>query len=168
MLLAMYMSKLEIEKGFNLKYDTFIQSRSSADGENYRIISGAYEKINHFIIQKFNLMFKNDRNYFEKYISTESKETEYRIKIAYLIEALKLGNYEMSGGQLPQIFIRINDPFKLKTLIQSENYSNEILQDVESRYKRGVKIMDKFFSTPFLNNERWDFIENYFLGQDVI
>ncbi len=168
MLLTMYTSKSEIEKGFRMQFDTFIQQRKSAYQDQYRIIYNAYEKTAHFAINKFNMMYKDNKKMFLKYISANSEETEYRIKIAYLIEAFKLGNYELIGGQLPQIFIRINDPFKLKILIQKDSYSNEILQDVDNRHKRGIKIMEKFFTDEISNKKRWDFIEKYFMGESVI
>ncbi len=60
------------------------------------------------------------------------------------------------------------DPFKIKTLIVKGNYSNDILRDIEERHERGVEIMDKFFSSDFTDKERWDFIEDYFLGHEVI
>jgi len=168
MLLTMYTSKLEIEKGFKMQFDTFIQQRKSAYQDKYRIIGTAYENVSHFAIKKINIMFRGNNKMFLKYISTNSKETEYRIKSAYLLEAFKLGNYELIGGQLPQIFIRINDPFKLKMLTQNDSYSNEILKDVDNRYKRGVKIMEKFFTDRMENTERWNFIESYFMGDSVI
>ena len=41
MLLTMYTSKSEIEKGFRMQFDTFIQQRKSAYQDQYRIIYNA-------------------------------------------------------------------------------------------------------------------------------
>ncbi len=169
LLLSLFTSRATIENDFSLQFDTFIQSKRSANGEGkYRVIDSRYSSIKHFIVKKFKLLFSDDCQFFQKYITVNNRETEFRIKIAYLLEAFDLGSYEIAGGQLPQIFIRINDPYKIRTLIQSSDYRNEILQDVENRHKRGIKIMEKFFGSIMNNEERWNFIEDYFLGEEVV
>jgi len=85
-----------------------------------------------------------------------------------LLEALNIGSYKLDGGSLPQIFVRIKDPYKIRALSQSYNYRNDILSDVEKRYKRGIAIMEEFFGSNFKNEERWNFIEDYFQGEAVV
>lgn len=165
---TLYTSTFDFNNPTNqLTFDTFIHDKRNASGEEvYQITDSAYLSVKHFNIQKFNLMFSDGNNLFEKYIPLLNKTGEFRIKIAYLIESLNLGNYELLGGQLPQIYIRINDAYKLKTVVEDQNYKNLILQDVENRQKRSVKLMEKFFISEMNNNERWNFIEDYFLGKD--
>lgn len=154
--------------GRNLRFDTFIQTKRNDYGEEiFRVVDSAYFKVKHFVVKKFNVMFLNDSKSFNKYISVDDKESEFRIKIAYLLESLLLGNYEIVGGQLPQIFIRINDPYKIKLLSRYEKYSNSILQDIDNRHKDSVETMEKFFISHMSDNERWNFIENYFLGKEI-
>lgn len=149
-----------------LKFDTFIQSKNTdTGGEVYRIISSAFLKVSHFAIQKIHSMFPEEGSVFEKYISTLDKESEFRIKIAYVLESLSLGNYELVGGQLPQIFVRINAPYKLKIVASKPDYTNSILEDINNRHSESVKIMESFFTSDMSNVERWDFLEKYFLGK---
>jgi len=106
------------------------------------------------VIKKFNSMFSDQDNLnYCKYISINDKGSEFRIKISYLLESFNLGNYEILGGELPQIFIRINDPSKLKQLAMKNKYTNEILQNVENRYKNSVETMNYFLTSKMGDNE---------------
>ncbi|PIP17434.1 MAG: DEAD/DEAH box helicase [Parcubacteria group bacterium CG23_combo_of_CG06-09_8_20_14_all_35_9] len=169
LILNLYTSPSEFATtGRSLRFDTFIQSKRNDSGEEiFRVSDSAYLRVKHFAIQKFNVMFSNASKFFNKYISAMDKESEFRIKIAYLLESLLLGNYEIVGGELLQIFIRISDPYKIKLLSKYQKYSNIILQDIDERHKNSVKTMEEFFTSTISNNKRWEFIENYFLGRET-
>jgi len=159
------------EIGKPLNFDTFLQTKkdNKTGGDKYRLISNKYIRIIPIIIRKFKSMFtRGDETEFEKFISINVPENEYRIKIAYLIESFLLGNYEIQGGQLSQIFIRINEPYKLKLFATDQRYSNLILQEVENRHRRSVETMEHFFKSTLDHKQRWDFIENYFLGKEEV
>ncbi|MDD3793587.1 MAG: hypothetical protein PHI37_02150 [Candidatus Gracilibacteria bacterium] len=163
-LLKFYCSKNDFGgDSSGLKFDTFIQERKSKkDGftKEYRVIDLSFGKVKNAFIKKFDEIFTD--KVFKKYLSYADKGDKY-IKMANLIELLSLGTYEMEGGEYPQIFIRINDPYKLNKIIESGIYSNSLVSDIERRYKRSNQLIDKFF-TQMENDERWEFIENYFLG----
>ncbi len=74
--------------------------------------------------------------------------------------------YELSGGELPQIFIRINDPLKIERFATT-SYTNSVVQEVHDRQKRSVNLLESFFAAPMTDAERWQFIEDYFLGREV-
>lgn len=168
LILNLYTSPSEWgETGRGLKYDTFLQSKRDESGDlSFRVVNSAYVKIKSFVLGKFNSMFK-DENILKycKYIATDDKESEFRIKISYLLESFNLGNYLIVGGQLPQIFIRVNDPYILKQLMLDRKYTNQILQEIENRYRSSVEIMNYFFTEDMESNSRWDYVENYFLGK---
>lgn len=156
------------ERMQGLLFDTFIQSKRNDEGEEvFRVANSAYLRAKHYIIRAFNNMYFVENKIFNSYISVKENESRFKTKIAYLIESLLLGNYEIIGGQLPQIFICINDPYKIKLLSKYEKYSNIILEDIDKRHKDSVETMEKFFTSTMNNNKRWDFIENYFLGRET-
>lgn len=96
------------------------------------------------------------------------KYSEYQL-IASLFELFDLATYDLIGGRNPQIFVRINDPLKLKRIADSDKeYRNISLTNIEDRHKRAAKIVDKFMTLELSNDERWSIIENYFLGYDGI
>lgn len=145
-----------------LKFDTFIQERKSKKDwftKEYRVIDLSFWKVKNAFIKKFDEIFTE--KVFRKYLSYADKWDKY-IKMANLIELLSLWTYEMEWWEYPQIFIRINDPYKLNKIVESWIYSNSLVSDIERRYKRSNQLIDKFF-TQMENEERWDFIENYFL-----
>ena len=84
--------------------------------------------------------------------------------MAYLIEGFNLGSYELQGGKLSQIFIRINDPYKLGRAALDPRYSNQVIAEVERKHDRSSTQMEEFFKSPMNDVERWEYIEHYFLG----
>jgi ATP-dependent DNA helicase RecQ len=85
------------------------------------------------------------------------------------MQLFDLATYELSGGKNPAIFIRLNDPLKLRRLVESgDKYRNNILTDIERRHRRAIDIMNSFMGNEYDNSTRWEIIENYFLGYDEI
>ena len=80
-----------------------------------------------------------------------------------LFEILELASYEISGGEKAEIFVRINDPEKIRRLANGR-YSNEILREIRRRHKSSQELLDSFFSAELSNDETWECIEDYFLG----
>lgn len=168
LLTNMYSSGFEINEfgSWKLKEGAFLHTAHADSGERiYSINYSRYSREKSHIVRKFRLMFKDEQTSFRKFISSTGIEGEFRIQLAYLIESLLLGSYEVSGGRLSQIYIRINEPYRLQLFAADPNYSNEVLQDIYKKHQRSIKQMEDFFTSPMTNAERWDYIENYFLGR---
>ena len=43
-----------------------------------------------------------------------------------------------------------------------------VAKDIEQRHNHSVKTMEKFFTPRMDNPDRWNFIEDYFLGKDIL
>lgn len=80
------------------------------------------------------------------------------------MEILGIGSYESRGGDNPMIFIRINDPRRIKQDAEDAKYNNSLLSNIEKRHRSSSEIFDHFFLHSFDNEERWNFIEDFFLG----
>ena len=80
---------------------------------------------------------------------------------------LELGTFEVKGGENPMVFVRINDPDRIKRDSNNSRYSNSLLSKTLERHDLSNQIFDHFFLRSFSNAERWDFIEDFFLGSDV-
>lgn len=87
------------------------------------------------------------------------------IKISEFLNTLGLADYYRQGGDQPAIFIRINNPYFLSSIINSGKYHNDILANIYDKYEYSQEIFTYFFTTPMTNEQRWDFIEAYFLGE---
>ncbi|NMA49672.1 MAG: hypothetical protein GX947_07885, partial [Tissierellia bacterium] len=137
----------------------------------YRIVNRTYHNVKREYIIKSDIMRKltsNDNNICIYYPKTNKKDFDL-FRALYLLEIFGLANYEILGGESPEVFIRLNDPFKVKRLTSDESeYRNEILSAVKKRHDNSTKILRKFFTELSQDDERWDFIEDYFLGYDVL
>ena len=77
--------------------------------------------------------------------------------------------YEVAGGEEPEIFIRLNDPNKIKSIVLGNTfYSNKYVTKAKQKHERDVEVLKKFFNELKTDEERWNYIEEYFLGYDVL
>ncbi len=88
------------------------------------------------------------------------------IRFASLIELFGLGTYEVVGGEDPQMFVRIGNPTALKRAADDPRYKNAVLDKMNERKERAAQVMQAFFQTELTDEERWEVIEDYFLGND--
>lgn len=112
--------------------------------DRYILVRGNFSKFRSSIIRNFIEMFDKDKDEkdFVKFLSRDSKYLE----VANLIQALELGTFEVIGGSTPKIFIRINEPAKLESLVKGNRYSNSVLSSIEKSGKRADKILEEFFT----------------------
>lgn len=168
LILAIYSTRIHPERKNDIftNNDSFLQVRTENNIPKYRVISTRYYSVAKQVRRQFLEMFYYGQH-FEKYLVPDTDQTKNYIKILQQLETFKICTYEFSGGKLPRIFVRINDPFKLRLIINDNNYNNYILNNINNRHESSMKIMEYFFSKELSDIERWDFIENYFLGRDM-
>ena len=78
-------------------------------------------------------------------------------------------SYGIVGGEETEILIRLNDPKRIENIAMDKvRYSNSYVNTAREKNDRDVKILSKFFTELNSDEERWDYIENYFLGRDVL
>lgn len=143
--------------------EAFIQERKVPNGTRYRVFNNSFISLKSRILRELGNMFTSQD--YCKYISASDTKSDVHLKIGFIIETFKLGTYNINGGYLPQIFIRVNNPNLLKRLVERiENYNNSILSMVEKRHERSIDILNDFFTASYTNKERWEYIEKYFLG----
>ena len=83
-----------------------------------------------------------------------------------LLELLGLATYEIRGGEKAEVFIRINDPEKLERLATTGRYTNSVLQNIKERHRNNEKLLSAFFAADMSDDDRWELIEQYFLGNE--
>lgn len=143
----------------------FLQSKKFEDTIKYRVVDGAISSVISNIRRSVNTLFQTNKESV-KYVSRDSPQKILYSKVGQILEVLELGSHTISGGENPKIFARINDPFRLKQVINN-NYQNILLADVRKRHITGIDLMQEFFSSNLTSEQRWDFIEDYFLGIKV-
>jgi len=139
------------------------------DTQVFRCNKNIYKTKNTFSTW-FNLLIGNLEHYdnkVSKYININSPKDKIFIQIAQLLEFFDLATFEAKGGTDPKIFIRINDPNRLRLTALDDYYINDIASDVYTRFESSTDLMTYFFASKLTSKEKWDLVENYFLGKDL-
>ena len=110
------------------------------------------------------------------HLRSKTNNIDAQIAALGIGEARKLLNYQVVGGNTPQIYLRMNSVAPLeKAIKQGDFYQNTILQDVQSKHYTSVEMLKYLFTKKQIGataKERilnytewfWDNIENYFMG----
>ncbi len=146
------------------EFSNFLQVKREKESGffKYRLVNGALDPLKRKIRNTISTQFMGKRE-ISKFVTKDSGQKHLYIKIGQILEVFELGSYEVTGGENPRIFVRINDPFRLRTEAFS-NYQNDLLKDISYRHQTGVELMGEFFGSKLNSKERWDFIEEFFLG----
>lgn len=98
-----------------------------------------------------------------------SLSNEHDTKLLKLLSLFGYISYNVYGGTEPQIFIRFNSPDKIYQIISGSNpYFNSYPKKIRDRNNRDIKILKEFFENDYSDKKRWDIIEAYFLGEDLL
>jgi superfamily II DNA helicase RecQ len=125
---------------------------------SFQLTNHGYEQAQNVYMKTFNdFITEREQRFYESPYSP-------LIKVCELLNSLELASYQRLGGELPSIFVRINNPAYLYDLVRKGTYSNDILNDIYKKFEYSEKVFTYFFTTEMTDKERWDFIESYFLG----
>ena len=146
---------------------TFLQLRTLRGKEDYRVYNTHYLESFAQLLQRFNRFFDTSKsNSVNRYVTNNDSIMIGYTRLGYFIELLDIGTYEMKGGKNPVIFIRLNDPDRIEKDAKNAVYKNLLLQKTLQKFEVSNQIFDYFFCRQFTNEERWSFIEDFFLGAD--
>lgn len=148
-----------------LEGDSFLQQRHHGTTMNYQVFSTNYSaKFTQLIKILSNLFDGKERQSADRYLSINEVPLKNHIRLGSLLELMELGSFETTGGDDPKIFLRLNDPRRIEKDSTSEKYSNFILESVKNRHKVSCALFEHFFTNYFSNENRWNMIEDFFLG----
>ena len=139
----------------------------------YQLSNGTFKDVMKKSIIQSSLMGKLglcDQEEFSEYIQPYNDTgTNWDLVALKLLSMFEYITYEVQGGEEPEIFIRLNDPAKLLSIkLGHIKYSNNYVVKAKQKHERDVNVLTKFFTELSETPERWDFIEDYFLGKDVL
>ncbi|MBQ9202375.1 MAG: ATP-dependent DNA helicase RecQ [Bacteroidales bacterium] len=150
----------------NKETDSFLQARRNGHGQFFFVKNNNYEK-------KFSNL---KRLFYELFGNGQQKVTRYRqyggtraldlYRLGGLFDLFDLGTFGCRGGENPMIFVRINDPEKVRRDSENMKYENLILKRTLNKNKISSELFDYFFMNDFDDKKRWSFIEDFFLGMD--
>ena len=82
-----------------------------------------------------------------------------------ILESIGVLTFEMIGGANSQLYIYVNQYQALQNIINApRSYNNRLLEAVADRHLISVKMLTYLYEGDFSNEERWDLLEDYFLG----
>ena len=139
-----------------------LRSKPGEGGHEY-IIRGTLMK--DYLLRLLHQCTPNYEDRYQAFVPIGQTDAISILPILKLLEILELASYELRGGEKAEIFIRINDPSKLRRLAEG-NYSNAILQEVVRRHRASQKLLQDFFTIDLSDDERWELIEDHFLGRE--
>lgn len=133
----------------------------------YFVNSVAYIRLSNFFARQINqcMPSSEDNVFFRFYPSIQDKQIEI-MPLLRVLELLELATYEIRGGEKSEVFIRINDPAKIERLVNSGKYTNNVLQSIQEHHRNNERLLSAFFTAHMSDEERWELIEQYFLGND--
>lgn len=138
--------------------------------EKYQISNGNIRYLAESVLGKSSMFrrFTHDENLeYMNYVSEQSSKAD--IEALKLLSLLDILTFEIIGGDSPEIFIRLNAPDKVKNIVEDRViYKNKYVEKAREKHYRNVKIMDYFFRHFTNDTDRWNYIEKYFLGGDVV
>ncbi|MDU2065037.1 MAG: helicase-related protein [Sporomusaceae bacterium] len=173
LILDLFVADISQNIGFNQNCDKlkFIQERQAhnRDERVYRIMNSNYTMLTGYLSRLFSQCCPNiaDNSYSVYIAVTPDKKRPELVFLAVMLELFGLASYEIIGGKNTEIFVRVNDPLKVRRL-SLKNYTNIILTEIERKQERSQKVLMEFLKKDLSNEERWDIIEDYFLGRDDI
>jgi RecQ family ATP-dependent DNA helicase len=165
-ILSSYSGRL-IQPGV-IEANAFLQQRREIDGYKYRVFNNQHLASFTALTSRLNNLFgKTDEFIVNRYVTNKESNSINYVRLGYFLEMLELGTFEIKGGENPMVFIRINDPLRIERDSKNKSYNNTLLSKTLERHHLSNQIFDHFFLRSFSNDERWDFIEDFFLGSDV-
>lgn len=148
-----------------LEEDSFLQQRLQGTAMQYQVFSTNYEAKFTQLLRILSKLFDDkDRQSADRYLSINDIPLKNHIRLGSLLEIMGLGAFETTGGDDPKIFLRLNDPRRIERDSTSNKYSNFILESVKTKHKISCALFEHFFTHYFSNENRWNIIEDFFLG----
>jgi ATP-dependent DNA helicase RecQ len=95
---------------------------------------------------------------------TRSGLSSPEVIAAQFLESLELVASKISEGSNPEFFVRVNSPYAIEKILDNDRYRSKTLRLVNEKHEESCNLMTYFFTQLKNDEERWKFIENYFLG----
>lgn len=135
-----------------------VKVKDCEEDNQISLLRQGYEAVKSQLLRAYNQIVTNSENH------VYCKKNDVVVFLAEILNCLNIASSQKVGGSDPQVFIRINNPAYLNNLVRSGNYHNQMLADIYEKYRLSERIFSYFFLSDMTDKQRWDFIENYFLG----
>ena len=116
-------------------------------------------------IENYIIGFENETSRITVVDGSKNVSREDPIVIAVqILEMFDLINYNFQSGNKPEFFVRVNSESAIRKVVDNPNYHSRTLRAISDLHYNSIKYMTYFFTELDNDNDRWNFIEDYFLG----
>lgn len=113
-------------------------------------------------LRKIESSMRGDQLYL---INDSGKTTREFSVLLGILESMGVLSFKMIGGANSQLYIYVNQVQAIRNVLNApQHYKNRLLDAVSDRHTISVKMLTYLYENEFTNEERWDLLENYFLG----
>lgn len=142
------------------------RKQAGTDETVYFVSSPSFAQLNRLIIRYLMQCNPNvSGDTFHRFYPLVKDKPIEIMPLLRLLEIMGMANYEIRGGEKAEVFVRINDPSKLQRLANGR-YVNAVLQSIQEHHSRSIELLSAFFQIKMEDNDRWELIEQYFLGNE--
>ena len=170
MILDLFVADLSHNVGFRANSDRlkFIAARKSPSGTIvYRVMNTGYLTMPNYFAQLATQCPPNEDNVYQAFIPIgKNNRQPERMRLLSFLELFGLASYQVRGSQNMEIFVRVNDRSMLARLSDGK-YANSVLSDICRRHRAAQKVMMNFMARDVTSDQRWNVIEDYFLGREA-
>ncbi|HJB72844.1 MAG TPA: DEAD/DEAH box helicase [Candidatus Barnesiella merdigallinarum] len=135
-----------------------VKVKAEEDDNQITLLRQGYEAVKSQLLVAYDQIVTNTHN------QVYCKGNAVTVFLAEILNCLNIASFQKVGGADPQVFVRINNPAYLNRLVKNDNYRNQMLSDIYDKHHLSERIFTYFFLTDMTDKQRWDFIEDYFLG----
>lgn len=170
LILSLYASGGSINRYRKVKWarpegGAFILSEEGEGGQTTLLfVKKDFDQVRGHLRQRLTTMLREveDRKFNDYISSSKNKRT---LNVCYMIDTLQLGAFELVGGDRPLIFVRVCDPHFFGQVVDDGAYKNQLAKDLQDKFTVTQQMMRDFFSADMTPEDRWGYIESYFLGR---
>lgn len=152
-------------KNFGRSTSPIVQEKTTIDGKTKYQFNTAVNSYFQWVeagLRKVEAETKEGELYLINDSANRSKE--YSV-ILGILETVGVLSFEMLGGANSQLYIYINQIQALKNILNAPyRYHNRLLDMVSERHLISVKMLTYLYEGEFSSDDRWNLIEDYFLG----
>lgn len=152
-------------KNFARTTAPIVQEKTTIDGKTKYQFNVAVNSYFSWVEVGLRKIEKETRNGQLYLINDSRKRTQEFNVILGVLESIGVLTFEMLGGANSQLYIYINQIQALKNILNAPyRYNNRLLDTVAERHLISVKMLTYLYEGDFSSKERWDLLEDYFLG----
>ena len=163
---------LLISYDFNYTSGKFKFCDYNSKTNRYHIVSSYYDRTINHIKNSIENMFKLCKNTNETIIVINTNKDDNKkmrsdpvLIAAQILELLDLTSYTFERGNSLEFFVRVNSEETIKKVLDNHSYKSRTLTTIQKLHYDSVRYMTYFFTQLKNDDERWQFIEDYFLGK---